>query len=311
MGSWDKLEIESPERVNKLTSCSNEEISAVVKDLNPTKEELSIALCMAVASHNVDKCLSLLQNGADPNWQQSSSLITLANGPSGFGFGESTCMIFDLLKEFGVEMDQNQVSLSRAVSCENHLLVERMFDSGMVEKLNQGVAINDAARNCDLQMMTILDKNNCITPEYANDAFCCAAEEGSYAILGYLENKIDPITLGHSALERASYFEAFESVEFLLNKGFTINDHDNSFVNTLLMSDNKGLIERVVLNAEKPYSLVSDENVQYSIMSKHPEMMEKLLVSIQDYNKKTFDSSNDGFKTVLQNTQNNNNSNSL
>lgn len=300
MGSWDRLEIERPELVNQLTTKSVKDLSQELSVLNPTKDELSIALCMSVASHDVDRSLFLLQSGADPNWQDGSALISLGNGPSGFGFGQTSCMLFDVLHEFGVEMDRNQVALKLAVDNGNHLLVDRIFESGMSDKLLQGAAVSDAARNDDVQMIALLHKHGCINSEYANEAFCCAAEEGAFGVMEFMADKIDRNTLGHDALERATYFGEFKSVDYLIDvQKFSINEYDNSFVQTALMSNNKELIEKVITGAEKPYKLISDENIQHSILLEHPEMMDKLLSSIEKYNKTVFDNSNETFKQKI------------
>lgn len=267
-----------------LTEISNSELIAAIQETNPDTETLSVALCTALSDMDIDKTLTLLKAGADPNYQNGSPLIILATNIES---SENNTML-DLLVEFGCKMDggngQNQ-GFTLAVAEENTMLVKKCIEhGGIVLPFRQSEALQTAVRTGNLEIVQMVAEAD--PSQNFKECLCIACEEEHLPVIDYLLTKVNIQDLKHEPLERAAFFEANKAITHLIdNYQYPVNQFDNSFVFTAIKSKDEEFNNYVISKTENPQSIFTDSAVMDYITLNKPLLTTALLTRMVEAEK--------------------------
>lgn len=269
------LTYEPSDLLENIGIMSNAELQEMLSSNDFSTEIKSQALCDILSEVNVDKTLTLLKAGADPNYQNGTPLVVLANSiPS-----QENVMCLDLLHEFGCKMDgtngQNQ-GFATAILEGNNRLVERMLEIGGMDLTWRGSeALTVAASEGNTKAVELLVQHE--PNQDFNEAFCMAAEYGHTEIMDILITKVNQDDLKHDALERATFFGEYDSVYHMIDKqNFSVNNYDNSFISTALESKDSKFVDYTISKLDKPLQVVQDMEIMGYVQLYKPELMNKI-----------------------------------
>lgn len=269
------------ELLDNIYSYSNQELKQAISELNPPQNVLSMALCTTLSDLNIDKSLTLLKAGADPNYQNGSPLIILA--------GNIECneniTLLDLLVEHGCKIDgtngQNQ-GFTQAVAEENTSMVKRCLEYGGLDiSFRNSEALTTATRTGNIEIIKMLGEYD--SKQDFAECVCLAAEEQNIPAIDYLMTKVNSDELKHNPIERAAFFDSYSAVYHLVeNHNIPINHYDNTFVATAISSPNKEFVQYAISKMEQPLAVVQDTNLMTYIANNKPELISDITQRMQE-----------------------------
>lgn len=293
------LSYEPNDLLERVSIMSDGELQQAVSNNQYSSEILSQALCDILSDVNYEKTLILLKAGADPNYQNGTPLVVLAQTIQ--RHEAITCL--ELLHEFGAKMDgtngQNQ-GFTMAVAEGNKPVVEKMLEyGGMDLTFRQSESLCTAATEGHADIVQILLNQD--PRQNFNEAFCVAAEHGHTDVMDVLIERINREEIKHDALERATFFEEYNSVYHMIEKqNFSTNQYDNSFVETAISSSNQEFVQYTIAKLDNPLQVVQDPQIMSYVQLNKPELITSITESMKNNVQQTVKSSTGNAPNINQ-----------
>lgn len=296
------VEVDNSPLVAGAHKMGSNELIDRIKTEEPTKDQLSLALCSAVSYENYDNAKTLIEYGADPNYSNGSPLSIVAESPATY----HTSKLVDLLIDNGA-VDTNQ-ALITAVKNGNEEVTSILIDKNIDISFNNYHSFQSAARDGEIGIVKSMIDNYEIPKEVVKEAFALACENGELGSKNTLLPLLDKNDheFQNNVIERVAFFKDLPMIKELVEKdNFSINKADNRATHTAVSSGDKEIMKYLVTNADAPKNHIKDSLLVQRLLFTDPTLVMVVKQKGNDFDKNPTPKINN--QEPKQNNQNNNN----